>query len=649
MRAKHLKILFIVGVLVVNAIAAFIYIGYPTFRSWQQFAPEPSPLTQTYDLFDLGVADINQDGSLDIFTLNHSARQNLLVANSNGGFQDSLTQGRLDQDHTFANIEDRSTAPIVDAPGLYIYREDFDLYLRSYQTEAVTGRLSLALPVKVKKQKNAIVKTQLDASEAGPTTVEFLLKSGGLIILKGFPEIPHQFNLDPSIPLKSVYIGQNRVHPSQSKFVLMWRDRHSMAWSDINEDGQIDVFIGRGGVRGKIGDLTVDLEDELFIRKQQKFEDQIMDSKLIKKGCPARKSAWVDFNGDGYLDLHVSCGRVGDTQRAYPDLLYQQGADHQFTDVAAQMGLNLPKTGYFTWLDIDNDGDQDLLASQETKLDLYINQENRFVPEPISNTFRKAIKKLEIADFDQDGDFDAYVVTSGQGDNKLLINLDGKYAVKMPTEFGLPINGKDAAWLDYDNDGYLDLYVVSKGIYKQTRSGKFKSTPILKEHWPFLKTWNALLACFDIDSDGDRDLLLAYQQTPSVLQPTPPLRERLINQFKKKDTSKIWQSTLYRNRGSRNHWLTLDLLGDQRNPQAIGARAIVKAGNAVQTRQVGESEGSHYSQGHYRLYFGLGSKPRVDTVEIIWPDGTQQRLQDVVADQRLVVQKKRPKNSGQTG
>lgn len=636
-------LLVVLGVALINAIAAAIYIGYPTFQSRRQFSPERSPLTQRYDLFDLGVADPNQDGFLDIFTLNHSARQNLLISDGDGDFQDTLSQWGLDQDHTFANLEDRDVAPVIDQAGLYIYREDFDLHLRTYLTAGVTGKLSLALPVAVKKQENVTVKVEQGAGESNPATIEFVLEDDSWLTLEGFPEIPHEFELAPTIPLDTVYLGQDRLNPSDSKFELLWRDRHSMAWTDINQDSQLDVFIGRGGIRGKIGELAVELKDELFMgkgfEKGAGFSDAIAQANLTKEGCPARQSAWIDFDQDGHLDLHMSCGRVGDSDKAYPDLLYQQNSDGKFNNVATQVGLDLPKTGHFVWLDADNDGDLDLLASQENQLALYVNQDNRFTAQPISHEFLSNIRKIAIADFDQDSDFDAYVVTGKKGDNKLLINTNGQYDVIAPSEFGLPADGKDATWLDYDNDGRIDLHVAALGIYQQQTSNQFKSTPLLKDHRPIFKTWNALSSWFDVDNDGDRDLLLAYQQTPTVLQPTPALKERLINQIKKYDTAKIWQSALFRNRGNRNHWLTLDLIGDALNASAIGTRVTLKSADIDQVQQVGNSEGSHYSQGHYRLYFGLGPHAQIDELDIIWPDGTKQPMQNIAVDQHLVVRK----------
>lgn len=638
----RLVFLFVLGFLLINFIAAFIYFGYPILQSRLKFVPKHSPVTQTYDLFDIGVTDANKDGYLDVFTLNHSARQNMLVSDSSGKWQDVLSQWRLDQDHGFANLEDRDTAPDVDEPGLYIYREDFDLQLYSYKSDPATpinGSLSLTLPVEATQQDNASVDIQTAPTGPGKTTVEFSLQPGGKITLKGFPEIPHEFKLDADIPLDSVYLGQERLHPQQHKFELMWRDRHSMAWADINQDNQLDVFIGRGGVRGKIGELPISLRDELFVRNQTDFRDEITSTQITKEGCPARQSAWVDFNGDGYLDLYINCGRAGDTEKNYPDLLYQQDQNGEFVNVAVQVGLNLPKVGYFIWLDVDSDGDQDLLASQEKQLALYVNEDGLFITEPIENEFQNNIVKITISDFDQDGDFDAYAITGKAGDNKLLINANGRYEVLSPNDIGLPASGEDATWVDYDNDGLIDLHVVALGIYRQTPKHTFKSTPILKDALPVFNTWSARSSWFDADTDGDRDLLLAYQQTPTLLQPTPSLKERVINQLQKHDTSKIWQSTLYRNRGSRYHWLVLDLVGDDLNPQAIGARTLVQASELNQAQQVGHSEGSRYSQGHYRLYFGLGQNSQADTIAIQWPDGTRQQLQNVKADQYLTIRK----------
>jgi hypothetical protein len=92
-----------------------------------------------------------------------------------------------------------------------------------------------------------------------------------------------------------------------------------------------------------------------------------------------------------------------------------------------------------------------------------------------------------------------------------------------------------------------------------------------------------------------------------------------------------------RNEPDGNHWLQLDLAGDGGNPQAIGAWVEVEAGDRKQVNPVGHAEGSFFSQGHYRVYFGLGPEETVETVRVHWPDGRVQEIENVATDRRLVI------------
>ena len=94
----------------------------------------------------------------------------------------------------------------------------------------------------------------------------------------------------------------------------------------------------------------------------------------------------------------------------------------------------------------------------------------------------------------------------------------------------------------------------------------------------------------------------------------------------------------YRNTiANDNHWLELRLIGKPGNPQAIGARVTLHTATGQQTQQVGLNDGAFFSQGHYRLYFGLGPHARADRMEIRWPDGQVQDLRDIEGNRLQVI------------
>lgn len=640
MKKHSWRFLILVGVgLVVTAIITIVGSWtIPLLQTRLFFSLQPSPLTATYDLFDLGVVDANSDGNLDLFTLNHSARQNLLLNNSQGMFQDVLSRWKLDQDRNFPQIEDTDQIPAISQPGLYIYRHNFDLHLRTYQigqVDNIKGTLELALPVKIKKQQLA---TATIKEQTKQIQVEFTLKDNAWLVIKDFPEIPHHFTLASEFPLERVYLGVPQLNPPQNNFTLMWRDRHSMAWSDLNGDAQQDVFVGRGGIRGQLDEVSTEIQDELFFKKGDVYQDLYSELGLEKEICPGRQSAWVDYDNDGKLDLYQACGRSADDFTPYPNQLFHQEANGQFVNVAAKVGLDLPEVGYFYWLDADLDGDLDLLATQEAKLQLYLNQLGNFEPQGKAQIFDSTITQLAVADFDLDGDFDVYVVTGVKTTNGLLINEKGNFQALEPTTIGLPATGINAGWVDYDNDGLMDLHLIPNGLYRQLPNHRFKETHLLDSRIPPLETWEARSAWFDADNNGTRDLLIAYRQTPSLLQPNPNLKQRIINQWQKRDTSKIWQSTFYKNIGAKNHWLEIKLVGATGNSSAIGAKVKVVTSQGNQIQQVGMSETSHYSQGHYRLYFGLGKSQTADLINITWANGQQQSITKAAGDRILTIQ-----------
>jgi hypothetical protein len=110
---------------------------------------------------------------------------------------------------------------------------------------------------------------------------------------------------------------------------------------------------------------------------------------------------------------------------------------------------------------------------------------------------------------------------------------------------------------------------------------------------------------FDANDDGSRDILNGYADA----------------------LSGAWTIGLRENVRTSNHWLEVDLIGTPSNVPAIGASVAVTVGTHVVTQWVGMNDGSSYSQGHYRLYFGLGDATVVDALTIRWPDGTEQDMQ----------------------
>ena len=606
-------------------------------------------LNNVYALFDLGVVDLNADRILDVYTANHSDRQFLLLGKGRGKFtKDAISQFGLDQQPEFPGLEP-SQPPSIAASGMYIYWQGRQLVIVNHQlanTEIFNGAIELSADVTTFEETSfevEILERELNREVTG-SQIKFAAsdRNGRLVINPFNQSIRIDFQLNPDIPLERVFIGSQKVHPSEHNFSFQLRDRHGMAWADLDGSGLLDVFISRGGLRGRMPNLPETYHDELLVNNGgSTYENRVIEANLIKDGCAGHQAAWVDYNNDGLLDIYNVCSRPPEgTRSTYPNQLFRQNADGTFTDVAADTNLDLPVGGHFVWLDADRDDDSDLLWSEAAKFQLYLNQSGKFEPQLINtNPEQKNLQfgatgKLTIADFDADGDFDVF--SASPKGNALLKNVGNRYEIFDPQTIGLPSSGLTANWVDYDNDGLTDLHILPHGIYRQNQDGTFTATNLLNSDRPkYLQ--HALANWFDADNNGTRDLLVQTEYQPSIYQ-------QLYNKFAVKflpQKLKSFSSTidLYSNIGTKNHWLELDLVGQSRNRQAIGAQVAVTTANGTQRQIVGQSEGSHYSQGHYRLYFGLGQQEQIDRIEILWTDGEEQTLENVAGDRLLIVQR----------
>ncbi|MGB3292610.1 MAG: CRTAC1 family protein [Phormidesmis sp.] len=614
-----------------------------------------SILSDVEQLFDLGVVDINADGNLDIYTSNHSAGQFLLLGDSSGGFSgNKLSEFFLDQDLEFPGLEDFGTAPVIEAPGFYIYWQGRDLVLQTHrlaENGPVAGKFSFSAPVEAINQNRNFdldVQTATVSPEATVSTIQFTAEENAQLLIRPFNvSIPITFQMAAGLPPNQIYIGNAKVNPAASDFSLYLRDRHGMAWSDYNSDGRLDVFIVRGGLRARMNDLPGRYTDELLIRQANgRYQNEAEALGLVKAGCPALQPAWVDFNSDQRLDLYVGCFTPLRATQSFPNQLHHQQPDGTFVNVAAEVNLDIPESGAFTWLDADLDGDADLFWVDAEALWLYRNEAGRFTaerigenPGGISKDFSSGYN-LSSADYDRDGDIDLFFA-SATG-NVLIESQEGFFEARSPGDKGLPATSFSANWVDFDNDGLTDLHAIPSGLYQQQADHSFRQTALLQGDGKRLSS--AMGTWFDSDGDGDRDLLMATQYREPKVQ---EVFKKVVRKFTQKEFASTGsQVSLYENllleghpaNDEQAHWLQIDLVGPPNNRQAIGARVEVTDSAGTQLQIVGQSEGSHYSQGHYRLYFGLGRAAQSDRIKVTWADSSVQTLEEIDSNQRLTVE-----------
>jgi enediyne biosynthesis protein E4 len=376
-------------------------------------------------------------------------------------------------------------------------------------------------------------------------------------------------------------------------------------------------------------------------------------------------SAWADMDGDGDLDLYVAnyvdfdlehnkfCGKVAENIRAYchPDAypgvsnrLYRNNGDGTFTDVTAAAGVENPATKGLgvLWLDVDNDGHEDLYSADDSTVNLLFRNRG-------DGTFEDATL-LSGAGYNEAGATEAGMGVDAadlNGDpypDIVVTNLDlegitlylgtgpgtftdagFRVGVKAPS---LPFVGFGVSFLDFDNDGDLDLAVTNGHIidnielfrpgstyaqplhlYENDGTGRFRQLPAADVLAGAPVRVGRGLAVGDFNEDGKLDLVLSNNNGPAQV---------LLNAGP-----------------SSGHWLGVRLRG-KRNRFGVGARVTVTAGGRQQWREV-RAGSSYCSQSAIELHFGLGAVQRVEKLEVRWPSGAVQTLSDVAADQRLVL------------
>jgi hypothetical protein len=370
-------------------------------------------------------------------------------------------------------------------------------------------------------------------------------------------------------------------------------------------------------------------------------------------------AVWFDYDNDGRLDLFVcqfveynkdmNCGVESDGTRHYciprifkamPSRLFHNNGDGTFRDVSVETGIagHLGKPWGVVATDIDNDGWMDLFVSNDTVGNfLYRNKGGTFeeiglVADVSYSADGRARSGMGVdsADYNEDGWMDIFVANIDQEIFSLYRNNhDGTFEdVAMEAGIGMAtrwMSGWGMKFMDYDNDGNLDLFfsngfpddLVSEFSQQVTfqeplllfhKEGEgFKN--VSSESGPvFAKRFSSRgLAIGDFNNDGAVDVLISVNDGAPML--------------------------LRNNVGARNHWLGIKLEGRKANRDAVGARITYQAGDLFRHRmKVGG--GSFLSSHDPRVVLGIGNRPRMDWVEVKWPgpSGLLERFSELPID-----------------
>jgi hypothetical protein len=374
-------------------------------------------------------------------------------------------------------------------------------------------------------------------------------------------------------------------------------------------------------------------------------------------------ACFVDYDRDGRLDLIVSryvqwdfsdvyCGEHRPRYRAYchPDqfepithLMFHNNGDGTFTDVSKKCGIaSSPGKGLGVAIDdFDGDGWPDIFVANDSVAEQLFrnNHDGTFTEVALvsglgydQNGHAFAGMGADFGDYKNTGWPSVFVNALANQKYKLFRNDKGSFD-DVTDSIGLGAStlshsGWGAKWIDYDNDGWLDLFVaqghVMDNIQLTEPTLRYLEPPLLLRNDQgrfsnvspqgciFTTPIAARGAAFgDLDNDGLVDVAINCNDGPAII-----LRNRV---------------------GHGNHWLALNLIGSTSNRDAIGSRIrLLTECGQPQSRFV-STAGSYISASDKRAHFGLGSSKKIRLIEITWPSGIVQRLESVAVDQILTV------------
>jgi len=389
-------------------------------------------------------------------------------------------------------------------------------------------------------------------------------------------------------------------------------------------------------------------------------------------------AAFGDYDGDGFLDLMVTnyvdfhlndlpafgkspnckyrgldvqCGPRG--LKGAGDSLFHNNGDGTFTEVSKSFGVSDP-SGYYglsvIFSDFNNTGRPDIyVANDSTPNFLYKNVGNGKFQEiglesgtaVSEDGSEQASMGIAIGDYLHNG-LPSLAVTNFSDENVNLFRNEGKWnfndvAYKSGTAMASLAYVKwGIAFVDLDNDGWLDLIGVNGHVYPQvdtlTSGARYKEPKVLsmnlgngtfcdasEQAGPALREPRVSrgLAVGDLFNDGNMDVVVEdLTGAPMILR----------NMGILSDTGTL------RNAGvAERHWVSFELAGTKSNRLAIGARVKITAGGVTQTEEI-HSGGSYLSQNDLRVHFGLGAAKKIESVEIRWPSGKIETLKNLDAD-----------------
>jgi len=429
------------------------------------------------------------------------------------------------------------------------------------------------------------------------------------------------YNGDRLLDLYITCLGPNRLFKNNGDFTF----------TDVSEEAGITDE--RWSIGSAFGDYDNDGDLDLFVSN---YVDFSLDH-LPTFG----KGHWCQHRG-----IPVHCGPRG--LKGAGDTLYRNEGDGTFTDVSEEAGVHDPEKRFglgVLWSDLNDDHFLDLFVNNDTGANyLYLNDQSGhfmdlalFSGVAVSESgMAQGCMGIAIGDYDHDEKLDIYVTNFGEEYNALYkhegegLFLDTSFS-SLTTNSSLPYVGWGTSFFDYDNDGWVDLFVSNGHVYPQVefagfaytytqpklllrnnRDGTFSNVTSEAGEALMERRASRSAAFGDYDNDGDVDIAINDLDGPPML-----LRNEGGNQL---------------------NWILIQVEGDNKNTGALGTRVKVVAGDLVQLSEI-HSGGSYAAQSDLRQHFGLGDNKVVRSIEIQWPDGSKTIRKNVEANRIITIRK----------
>lgn len=380
------------------------------------------------------------------------------------------------------------------------------------------------------------------------------------------------------------------------------------SFADVDNDGDNDAYVVTWGANGQS-------KRNYFYRNNGNgsftFEENVAPNLTYSE-----TSAWIDANNDGYLDLYVT-----NSAAALRNLYFENQKDGTFLQKTNLTITNEQKPSRSAdWVDYDNDGDNDLFVTNEgnNRNTLYRNDGNGQFTQIADNAIVLDIRDSmgsSWADVDNDGDFDLLVTNNNQANQLFINDGNGNFTEKKDSAIAAEItNSFGSVFADFDNDGDLDLFIANSysdnhflnSVFINDGKGNF--TKDTESELANNVGWTYSAAFGDYNNDGWLDVILANNQNEAQT------------------------NSVFKNTGSGKNWTKVRLSGTNSNKSAIGAilklTTMTDGKTITQTRKI-ESASGYCSQNSLTAHFGLDSAIHIQKLEIKWPSGLTEVFDNV--------------------